>query len=34
MRAAAPTTSSAFVAPVAESGMGAGTTSALAGGCS
>ncbi len=34
MRAAAPTISSAFVAPVAESGMGVGATSALAGGCS
>ena len=31
MRAAAPTTLSAFVVPVAESGMESGATSALAG---
>ena len=32
MRAATPTTLSAFVAPVAEFGMGSGITTALAGG--
>ena len=32
MRAATPTTLLAFVAPVAESGMGSGAASALAGG--
>ena len=32
MRAATPTTLSAFVAPVAESGLESGVTTALAGG--
>ena len=32
MRAATPTTLSAFVAPVAEPGVGSGVASALAGG--